>query len=208
MARVGMTSRAFCLASLVACLGAIPVAKADEPTCPAGHTCVPDEDMKVFVQLLKEKKCLLTTKPEFNLDTVSIVTDQDGRVYYSGAAPKPYRVEMTWCSYQATATGRVELQVARRDPPTWGFRFRPKFWSGFLPVEAFRQPKALDAVDVGLALDLFHVRDFNLNVSAGIRSVGVDVGLDLTKNFGAFAGYRIAYDGWMSNPALGLYFAF
>lgn len=204
----GMTSRTLSCALLFACLGLPSVAVAQEVTCPAGHTCVPDEDMKVFVEVLKEKKCLLTTKPEFKLDTVAIVTDQDGRVYSSGSAPKPYTVEMSWCTYEASAAGKVEVHVARREPPTWGARFRPKFWSGFLPVEAFRVDKPLDAVDVGLALDLFYVRSVNLNLSAGVRSFGVDVGLDLTKNFGTFLGYRVTYDGLRSNPEIGLYFAF
>lgn len=171
-------------------------------------TCVPDEDMDAIVQILRERKCLNDEKPEFKLDPVTIVIDQEGRVYGSGAQPKPYTVTMSWCNLEARAEGKVQLLVAKREPPVWGFRFRPKFQSGFLFVDALKNKDALSAVDVGLLLEPVYYRQFNLNVAVGFRSLGAGLGFDITKNFGAYAGYAVSYDSWLSNPYAGLSFAF
>lgn len=194
------------LAGLLTLL-ASPVVGAQEP-CAEGSQCVPPEDMKVFVGVLSEKQCLLSTQPEFKLDPITIVVDQDGRVYASGADPNPYTVKMTWCSYAVTATGGVTVVVARKEPEVWGFRFRPKFSSGFLFVEAFEREKALDAVDVGLLWDFLYWKSFNLNIATGIRSIGAGVGFDITRNFGAYLGYAFAYADVRHNPYAGLYFSF
>lgn len=146
-------------------------------------------------------------QPTITVDPITLVTDSEGRLYHSGANPLPYRVRVDGGTYSVVGTGKVDVVVARREEPSWGFRLRPKFWSGILPIEVLRQSKPLDAVDVGLALDVVHWKAWNLNLSAGVRSVGMDVGLDLTRNFGVSAGYRYTYSG-IHTPMLGLYFGF
>lgn len=197
---------AFILAVMVALAVLARVAHADE--CRAGSTCVPQEDLEVFVKLLQEQKCRNENPPKFQLDGITIIEDQDGRIYGSGSDPKPYTLHMNWCNYEVTATGKVQLFVAKREPPFWGFRFRPKFQSGFLFTDAIAKENALSAIDVGVLLEGFYYRSVNLNLAAGFRSVGAGVGLDITKNFGAYAGYALSYDGLRSNPYLGLSFAF
>jgi hypothetical protein len=117
---------------------------------------------------------------------------------------------MEWCHYTVMGEGRVNLIAAMNEPPTWGFRFRPKAYLGYIPTQLLvSDPSLSDGVDAGLMLDLFYVQWANLNVAAGFRSTGVGVGFDLTKNFGVFVGYGFA---WSLNPphnALGAaYFAF
>jgi hypothetical protein len=178
-------------------------------SCPnADDTCVPKADMDAFVAVLKEKKCLQTTQPTFKLDSVTIITDVDGRVYYSGADPHPYTVKMSWCGYDVTAQEKLTLVVAKKEPSVWGFRFRPKFAGSFLFVDAFNQSSAKQAVDVGILWDFVYYKAFNLNIATGFRSAGLGVGMDITRNFGGFVG--AAYSWWTLkvNPQAGLYFAF
>ncbi len=197
------------LALLAATLGASPaLAQETQEICPTGYTCVPKEDMETVIQLLRDQKCRAETPPKYDLDGITIVEDQDGRIYGSGAAPKPYTLKMSWCNYEVTASGKVQLLVAKHEPPTWGLRFRPKFSSGFLFTKAVVDKDALSAVDVGVLFEGFYYRAVNLNVALGFRSVGAGVGLDLTKNFGVYAGYAVSYEGWLSNPYAGLSFAF
>ncbi len=176
--------------------------------CGLTSTCVPREDMQAFLTLLREQKCRNETPPEIKLDQITIIEDKDGRIFVTGAQPHPYTVKMTWCNYEITATGGVKVVVARRIPSTWGFRFRPKFASSFLFVNAFETKKPLSAIDVGVLWEGFFYKSWNLNVATGFRSAGLAVGLDVTKNFAAHAGYAISYDGWRSNPIVGLSFAF
>lgn len=172
-------------------------------------TCVPDEDMKAFVELLKEKKCLQDQKPEFQLDPVNIIVDRDGRIYYSGADPHPYKLRMTWCTYEVEAEGKVEVLAAVQEPPTFGFRFRPKAYLGMLLLEPFRDGNTLSSgADAGLMLDMLYLHDFNLNVHVGYKSVGGGVGVDILRSFGAYAGYALSWDGFHHNPEAALWFSF
>lgn len=98
--------------------------KAEE--CAQGSTCVPPDDLAAMVVVLKEKKCLQTEKPTFELDSITVITDEKGRIFYTGADPKPYKLRMKWCSYEAEGTGQVKVVAAVKEPSTWGFRFRPK----------------------------------------------------------------------------------
>lgn len=175
--------------------------------CPDG-TCVPDEDMQVFVELLKEKKCLQTEKPSFELDPVMLVRDKDGRIFYSGAQPRPYTLRMRWCSYEVTAEGEVDVVAGMVEPPTWGLRLRPKAAMGILAVEAWDQKDLRDGLELSGMLDFLYWEWLNLNATVGVRSVGAAVGVDVTRNFGAHAGYATAWLSWRHNPHFGLWFAF
>jgi len=177
-------------------------------------TCVPKGDMAKITEILKEKKCLQTTKPTFELDPINIVVDKDGRVFYSGAAPNPYTLRMKWCNYEAEAQGKVNLVAAMREPSMWGFRFRPKAYISLLPFEAFNvasEKETLsfgDSWDAGAMVDFFHYDWANLNVAVGFRSFGGGLGADLTQNFGIYAGYATTWGTWHHNLNLGVWFSF
>lgn len=160
-----------------------------------------------MVKVLQEKKCLLTDKPTFDLDPVTIVVDKSGRVYGSGTDPKPYQLHMKWCSYEIEGTGSVKILAAVREEPDWGFRFRPKAMVGYLPAEALAKSWQ-DGIDGGLLLEPFFWRSLNINAQVGVRSFGAGFGLDLTRNFGAYLGYAMTWGSWRSSPNIGLWFSF
>ncbi len=182
------------------------LARAEE--CASPSTCVPKDDLSSFVKLLQEKKCLQTEQPKIVADPIAIITDRDGRIYGSGANPVPWTLHMKWCSYDLVAKGQVVMNAAMREEPTWGFRFRPKASMGLLGVEAFKRDTLTEAVDVGLLVEPFFYRSWNVNVAVGMRSFGGGVGLDLTRNFGGYVGYAMTYSGLQSQPYAGLYFSF
>jgi len=198
-----------CYPTAICTLGCLLIARsALAEECSLSGRCVPKEDLDVFVGALREKKCLQEEKPKFQLDPIVIITDVEGRVYYSGSQPVPYSVTMKWCNYEVVGQGKLEVTVAKREPPVWGFRFRPKFAGSFLFVDAFKQSSAGEAVDVGILWDLAYYRSFNLNVATGFRSVGAGLGMDVTKNFGVYAGYAFSWWTLLHNPQAGLYFSF
>jgi hypothetical protein len=173
--------------------------------CAEGSTCVPAQDMAVITKVLKEKQCLQANKPIFQLDPINVVTDKDGRVFVSGT---PYHLRMTWCSYDVRAEGTVKAQAAIYVAPEYGFRFRPKAYLGYLPLEAIKDEKAGTGIDAGVLLDFFHWKWANVNAAVGIRSGGAGLGVDITRNFGAYLGYGITWGTWRHNPNGGLWFAF
>jgi hypothetical protein len=175
-----------------------------DPVCPAGSVCVPPEDMAVFVRLLQGQKCRAENPPSFRLDPVTIVVDRDGRVFGSGADPRPYTLAMTWCGYVVEAKGKVDLVVAKDVPAEGGLRFRAKAGVGALMIDLLGKGRGVDAIDAGVLWEGLYYRDLNLNVTTGFRSVGVAVGVDLTKNVGLYVGYALGFDGLRSNPTSGL----
>lgn len=195
--------------TLAAALATEPAPPSVDPAPQCSGTCVAAEDMKKIVTVLHESKCLKTERPTFTLDPVSIVVDRQGRIFFSGGDPKPYRLHMHWCSYDVEAEGKVNVLAAVQEPPTYGFRFRPKAYVGYLLAEPFRAGKvAKDGIDAGLMIDPLYIKDFNLNVHVGFRAVGVGVGVDVFRNFGFYAGYALTWDGFHSNPETSAWFSF
>lgn len=194
------------LTALATILVASPAFGQEPPPACTDGTCVSKKDLAAFLQLAREKKCLGTTKPVYRIDPITIVTDQDGRVYYSGSQPHPWTLKMDWCTYQVEATGHLDVAVAMKVPPEYGFRFRPKAWLGYLLADAIKDPAS--GIDGGLALDFAYVTSFNLNAMVGVRSAGAGLGVDLTRNFGAYFGWAITWGKWAHNPNAALWFAF
>jgi hypothetical protein len=181
-----------------------------QPTpCAADSTCVSNEDLGKMVQVLKERKCLDETPPIFELDPVVVIIDRDGRIFYSGAEPSPYKLKMTWCHYEVEAEGKVKVVAALGEKSQWGFRFRPKAHLSYLLLKPFHDGNSItDGIDAGLALDFFHVYWANLNAVVGFRSAGMSIGMDLTRNFGLHAGYAFGFTEPRHNAEAGIYFAF
>jgi hypothetical protein len=203
------------LASATAHGQEVVVIEQEGVACMSPSVCVPKEDMDAFVELLREKKCLQNDKPEFKLDPINIVVDKDGRVFYSGAMPHPYKLHMKWCGYEITAEGQIKLTAAMNEPPIWGFRFRPKAYISFLLAEPFYElavnqenPGLEDVLDAGVMVDFLYYDFVNLNAAVGFQSVGGGVGFDITKNFGAYVGYGLSWGRWHHNPNAGVYFGF
>jgi hypothetical protein len=176
--------------------------------CDAGSTCVAEPDLHAMIEIVREKQCLSQTVPTFELDPVIITVDRAGRIFYSTKGPQPYKLRIKWCVYDIEAQGKLNVVAAVQEPPWVGFRFRPKAYLGALLAEPFQEGRRFrDAWDAGAMIDMFYVRDFNLNAHVGFRAVGLGLGVDLVKNFGVYAGY--AY-GWTAkhNPEAALWFAF
>lgn len=178
--------------------------------CSGDATCVAKSDLKTFLQIAEERQCLEKTKPTFEFDQVIVLTDKDGRVFYTGADPKrPYKLTMHWCHYEVDVEGEIHLVAALRTPETWGFRFRPKAYLGYLPLKLTEASASFDdGIDAGIMVDLFFVEWTNVNAAVGFRSVGLGAGFDLTENFGLYAGYHLGWTAPLHNVSTSLYFAF
>ncbi len=172
--------------------------------CPAGNTCVEDADLATFLTVMDEKRCLLENKPTVKLDPIQITEDKAGRMFVSGG--NSYKVRLDWCTYTVDVTANLAMQVARYVEPEWGMRWRVKVAPGYLPLDALQARDAGAGVDIGLMLEPFFYRSFNLNGYVGVRSIGVNVGLDLTRNVGVHAGYALAF-GSVGGPHVALSFS-
>jgi hypothetical protein len=184
-----------------------PVAAPEPPPCPDG-TCVEKKDLELFLQLAKDHKCRSEQDPKIKSDSVTIIVDRKGRVFGSGTGPKPYKLHIEWCNYEIDAKSNIELQVAQREEPTWGFRLRFKATFGLLVADIITEDEFHHALDGGVLFEPFFVHWGNFNVYAGVKSFGAGLGFDLTQNFGLYGGYALTWASWRSNPFASFYFAF
>lgn len=177
-------------------------------------TCLSKDEAADVRKVLEQKKCMQTAPPTFEVDPISLVLDKNGRVYYSGAQPRPYTLKMKWCGYEVEGKGYLDVVAALQEPPEWGFRFRPKAYVGVLLAEPFYdQPNGTnvgfdDVFDAGVMVDFFYVHEFNLNIAVGFQSFGAGIGMDITANFGAYLGYGLTWGSWHHNPVAGVWFGF
>lgn len=178
-----------------------------EVACPEGFTCVVEEDMGLFLQLLRDHKCRETQPPTVTADSLTIITDRQGRVYGSGTGPKPYTLKISWCNYEIEAKSEIHLDVAQWVEPTWGFRFRVKATAGVLLADAFVVDKLYEALDGGVLVEPFFIQWANLNAHVGFRSFGAGVGFDPTLNSTIYLGYALTWGSWRSNPFLSVGFS-
>ncbi len=158
--------------------------------------------MQTFLQSLRTTVCLQTEKPVVTVDPVTLVTDTDGRVFSTTGS----KVKINWCGFQAQGTGKIEARLQVKDTPSWGFRFRPKFISSVLFLDAMHDIGT--SFNLGLGLDFFFIQRWNLTASLGYRATHLDLGFDLTKNFGVTAGVGFSFFSLHTTPTLGVYFSF
>ena len=160
------------------------------------------QDAETFLALLREKKCRLTQAPVLHLDPITLTTDKDGRVFVSGGAPAPYRVSLSWCGTEVETSGKLDVAVTQRQEPTWGPTLRVKAGLGYLPVPALAAQDGWAGLDIGLLVEPFFYQAFNLNVYAGVRSVGIGVGYDVTRTVTLYGGYAATFPHFEASPHL------
>lgn len=179
-----------------------------QTTCTADQTCVPKEDLRDMVAVLKTQRCFKTERPEFKIDPIVVFTDVAGRLYVSGAAPYPWKLHMKWCSNEVEAAGVVHIEAAKILPQKYGLRFRPKAWIGYLPREALDAMEVGAGIDAGAMLDFLYWHWLNLNAAVGVRSGGLGIGADLTENFGLYTGWAVSWGNWNQNANVAAWFGF
>ena len=145
------------------------------------------------------------------LDPIVVIRDWDGRVYVNGGSSVPLKAKVRVGQYvDRDMSVSLKPQVwYRPEPPSPMLRLRIRAQAGILFPSIWQGADAAkSAYDAGLGFDFFHLGIVNLTAYTGVRSIGGGPGLDVTKNFGIYAGYALAYDGFKSNAMLSAYFSF
>lgn len=199
-----------------------PPAPAATPSCPAevtssGGACLTKEQKEKVVEALKELEDIHGSKAELEFpEPIVIIRDWEDRVYINGGEKKPIKAKLRIGQHvDRDLEMQLPIRVFYREapPPPW-FRLRIRAQLGILAPQILQSAKSGGDFkpfwDAGIGWDFVHVPGIELNLAAytGIRSAGGGLGLDLTKNFGAYAGYSLAYDGWQHSLLVAGYFAF
>ena len=195
---------------------------ASAPVCPpevtdSGGMCLTREQKEKVLEALRELEDVHTSKAEVEFpEPIIIIRDWEDRVYINGGEGKPVKAKLRIGKHvDRDLEMQLPIKVFYRDapPPPW-FRLRIRAQAGILApqvVQSMRTGEDLKPFwDAGIGWDFVHVPGIELNLAAytGIRSAGGGFGLDLTKNFGVYAGYSLAYDGLQHSLLAAGYFAF
>lgn len=203
------------------------VSIADGVACPkevleSGGICLTKAQRDKLSEAVLELQDIHGSKAEIELqEPIVIVRDWEDRVFINGGKKKPIKLKLRVGKHvDRDLEVQLPIQVFyREEPPDPMFRLRIRAQLGVLVPQlvktvegaTFGDQNDLEPFwDAGIGWDFFHIQDLSLNVAAytGIRSAGLGAGLDLTKNFGVYAGYGITYDGWSHTLLTSVYFAF
>lgn len=191
----------------------IAAAQDPKPCAPCEGKCLSPDQVEKLRQAVNELDDIHKSPAtvEFQ-DPIVVIRDWDGRVYVSGGASQPLRLKIRVGKYvdrdmQATIDSRVSY---RPQPESPMLRLRIRAQAGILVPEVVKTiGKDSQAFwDAGIGWDLFHLGVVNLAAFTGVRSIGAGPGIDITKNFGLYAGYSLVYDGFKSSVLTTAYFSF
>jgi hypothetical protein len=219
-----------CLAVLAILFFSIPVSAQDpepeRPPCPqelldSGGICLTKEQKEKLVEAVKELEDIHESKAEVELEEpIIIIRDWEDRVYINGGEKKPIKMKLK-VGEHVDRDMEVQLPIRvyyREEPPDPWFRLRIRFQAGILVPEAIRSIRNAteddendgleEFWDAGLSWDFLHYDALNLAIYTGIRSVGIGPGVDLTKNFGLYAGYSFVYTSLGHSLQTAAYFSF
>lgn len=181
---------------------------------PCTGKCFTEEQINKLREAVAELKNIHSSPVTVEIPKpIVIVRDFDGRVYVNGGSSVPLRMKIKIGKHidrdvDVTLTPQIWY---RPDPPQPMFRLRIRAQAGVLVPETFETLSGTRdkyPIDAGLSWDFFHLGPVNLAAYTGARSAGGGPGLDLTKNFGIYAGYAIVYDGFRSSAMAAAYFSF
>lgn len=183
----------------------------------AGGMCITEEEKNALIDALRELQNIHESKAELKLtEPITIVRDWEDRIFINGGRGKPIRVKLRIGEHvdrDLEAVLPIRVFYREKPPDPW-FRLRIRAQFGVLvPETADFVSNDGDSgffVDGGIGWDFFHIPDWSMNLAAytGARSLGGGLGMDLTKNFGVYAGYALTYGEWNHSLLVSAYFAF
>lgn len=189
------------------------IAHAQQCVPPPGGACITKEQKESLREAALELKDVHDSPVKLELkEPVVIIVDWEGRVYVNGGANKPLPVHLTLGQHvDRDLAVTLPTQIFHRPkPPDPMFRLRIRAQAAIMLPHLINvlQDGGTVPIDGGIGWDFFHVGPVNAAVHTGVRTSAFTVGLDLTQNFGVFAGPGVAYDGLKFVVNTGFYFAF
>ena len=190
------------------------LAFAQDVACPEGYVCLTDDDYAAVYDALERLKAIEEGTPAIVFsDSLIIISDASGRVFTNGTGTIENQLHgtVTWGHMSADIVMEPTVTVSKKEPPKYGFHFRPKALASYLVLQTdFDDP--LKALDAGVDLEFVYAYRWNLSGYIGVRSLGVDAGMDIFKNSGVALGARWTWPSgtefFAFTPAVGWYFAF
>lgn len=176
--------------------------------CPPGYKCILEEDAKEIVPVLELHNCMIDAAESNDIDVRwehnEIVVSKDGQIF----AKEDTVAHMTWCSWELELRGKTDIVVAKSDQfvEEWGFRLRVKLGLVVLPTRYSDDFKSV--LDPVLVAEPFFYHDFHIQLYGGLSSLGVALGVDITRNADIFVGVGMGFKSVDVVPSIGVSLSF
>ena len=182
------------------------MAQAQDVDCPEGYKCIPDDVAARYFVALKEYQCLQDEADKIKLEyePFKIVTDREGRLF----SQEKLKGTLTWCSYHLKLSQdlKVKTSLAPKKPePDFGFRPRFRLGVTITPQSGIGLE---DLLDPTFLFEAFYWKSLHLSTHASLNSIGLGLGLDITKNFDIYAGVGVQWLGWTPAAVFGASLSF
>ncbi len=189
-----------------------------EQTCPDDGKCLTKEDKEKLSEAIDELIDIKRSEAKLEFkEPIIILRDWDGRVYINGGDKKPTKLNLKigeTINRDLEATLPIQLYYREKpEDPIFRLRFRANF-DVLVPelIQSIRDEEYQTPWSGGLQIDLIHYDILNLAVGVETAGFGVNVGVDITKNFGVDTGFLIKYDkiypDFVPTLSIGTYFSF
>lgn len=185
------------LAILVGLIFLFPSNSAAQENCPEGYICIDESEKDRYRRILENQKCLNDSiedirnkgySDDFDLsfDPYPIVVTYDGQVFTKGHMTGT----LEWCSYELdlkmASNTRVEMSRYAPDEKRWGWRLRVRLGALFDPVGLGQGRNFQASLEPALALEPFFYKKAHLSTHFGLRTFGLGLGFDLTRNMDVY----------------------
>jgi len=204
------------VAFLVTC-GSLP-AQGQEPVCPEGYKCIPEEVAARWKVILEERQCqdealdslengVATDDLSVTYEPYAVIVSKDGQVFDRDELV----AHLKWCSLSVKLKSKPQLQInmKKEDPkptPVWGFRLRVRLGVNVWPKALFDD--SIPLVEPVLGLEPFFVHDFHVMTWAGFQTFGVGAGVDVTRNANVYLGVGGRWANADVGPVVGVSLSF
>lgn len=178
------------------------------PACPDGYKCIPDGEAHVIAGILESHHCLQTALEAGDVDMtwkpLDIVTTHEGAyTFYDDEL----QGTIVWCDFEMDVRAKVDVRITQmsKDEPKMGFRLRIKL-AMVADLDDWVRGASdwQEALYPAVALETFFWRAFHVQVHGGLRDAGASLGVDVTKNLGAFLGMGVGWADFEAKPVVGL----
>jgi hypothetical protein len=205
---------------LVLIVGFIPIPSYSEE---CDGRCISAEKADELKEIVEHRQCMREALKQkdssksshsseeglkYSLEPFQIVVGQNGRVY----SKSRLEANLKWCEYGLTFRNELDVNVHMKDEGDdgdWKFEFRPRVRLGmtFHPLDI---PSPLnELISPALLFEPFHFGLIHPEAHVGLKSFGLNAGVDITRNMDAFGGVGIKWkEPSELTPVLGVSLSF
>lgn len=164
----------------------------DKVECLPDHVCLTKDEAYFYADIVEHQKCMIDVANsgdiELHFDPYHIIVTEQGQVFDQ----ELMTFLMVWCDFELEFALKPNLVVSiKESKPESRIGFTSRFRVG-LSAQVSSTSSDIH-LDVNALWEIFQFHHFHVAPYVGIKSYGLSIGMDITKNLDAFLGVGHPY---------------